>query len=117
MDMHFARILMAAFSPTGVQPGFKVFSLVEFIAAPCTKPWFALTQKVIGITRFSVTKEITMKIPSLFLLVALVLPMTPALVHAQGAPAMPLVVCHVDQAPQMLVPAYLCQWHGGSQHP
>lgn len=27
-----------------------------------------------------------MKIPSLFLLVALVLPMTPALVHAQGAP-------------------------------
>ena len=47
-----------------------------------------------------------MKIPSLFLLVALVLPMTPALVHAQGAPAMPLVVCHVDQAPQMLVPAY-----------
>lgn len=58
-----------------------------------------------------------MKIPSLFLFVALVLPMTPALVHAQGAPAMPLVVCHVDQAPQMLVPAYLCQWHGGSQHP
>ncbi len=47
-----------------------------------------------------------MKIPSLFLFVALVLPMTPALVHAQGAPAMPLVVCHVDQAPQMLVPAY-----------
>ncbi|WP_270804728.1 hypothetical protein, partial [Aeromonas sp. QDB66] len=41
----------------------------------------------------------------------------PTLVHAQGAPAMPLVVCHVDQAPQMLVPAYLCQWHGGSQHP
>jgi len=30
---------------------------------------------------------------------------------------MPLVVCHVDQAPQMLVPAYLCQWYGGSQHP
>lgn len=58
-----------------------------------------------------------MKIPSLFLFVALVLPMTPTLVHAQGAPAMPLVVCHVDQAPQMLVPAYLCQWHGGSQHP
>ena len=49
-----------------------------------------------------------MKIKSLFLLVALV--------HAQGAPAMPLVVCHVDQAPQMLVPAYLCQWYGGSQH-
>lgn len=68
------------------------------------------------VTFVPVTKEITMKIPSLFLLVALVLPMTPALVHAQGAPAMPLVVCHVDQAPQMLVPAYLCQWYGGSQH-
>ncbi|WP_223954427.1 hypothetical protein, partial [Aeromonas caviae] len=26
--MHFARILMAAFSPTGVQPGFKVFSAI-----------------------------------------------------------------------------------------
>ena len=49
-----------------------------------------------------------MKIKSLFLLVALVLPMAPALVRRQGAPSlMPLVVCHVDQAPQMLVPAYL----------
>ena len=56
-----------------------------------------------------------MKIKSLFLLVALVLPMVPAMVQAQGAPAMPLVVCHVDQAPQMLVPAYLCQWYGGQQ--
>lgn len=57
-----------------------------------------------------------MKIKSLFLLVALVLPATPALVQAQGAPAMPLVVCHVGQAPQMLVPEYVCQWQGGSQH-
>ena len=57
-----------------------------------------------------------MKIKSLFLLVALVLPMVPALVQAQGAPAMPLVVCHVDQAPQKLLPAYLCQQHGGQQH-
>lgn len=57
-----------------------------------------------------------MKVRSLFLLVALVLPTTPALVSAQGAPAMPLVVCHVGQAPQMLVPEYVCQWHGGSQH-
>ena len=85
MDMHFARILMAPFSPTGVQPGFKVFSLVEFIAPPCATPGFALTQKVIRITLFSITKEITMKIKSLFLLVALVLPMTPTLVQAQGA--------------------------------
>ena len=58
-----------------------------------------------------------MKIKSLFLLVALVLPMAPALVHAQGAPAMPLVVCHVDQAPQMLVPAYLCQWYCQGRQP
>ena len=57
-----------------------------------------------------------MKMKSLLLLSALLLPMTPALVHAEGAPAMPLVVCHVDQAPQMLVPAYVGQWHGGSQH-
>ena len=53
---------------------------------------------------------------AVFLLVALVLPMTPTLVQAQGAPAIPLVVCHVDQAPQMLIPAYLCQWYGGQQH-
>ena len=46
-----------------------------------------------------------MKIKSLFLLVALVLPMTPTLVQAQGAPAIPLVVCHVDQSPQKLLPA------------
>ena len=56
-----------------------------------------------------------MKIKSLFLLVALVLPMAPTLVQAQGAPAMPLVVCHIDQAPQKLLPAYLCQQHGGQQ--
>ena len=46
-----------------------------------------------------------MKMKSLLLLSTLLLPMTPALVHAEGAPAMPLVVCHVDQAPQMLGPA------------
>lgn len=75
-----------------------------------------LTQKVIWITPSPVTKEIAMKIKSLLLLVALVLSMSPALVSAQGAPAIPLVVCHVGQAPQMLVPAYVCQWYGGSQH-
>ena len=116
MDMHSGRILAMLFSPAPLHPGFKVFSLVEFIAPPCATPGFALTQKVIRITLFSITKEITMKIKSLFLLVALVLPMVPAMVQAQGAPAMPLVVCHVDQAPQMLVPAYLCQWYGGQQH-
>ncbi|MCH7372016.1 MULTISPECIES: hypothetical protein [Aeromonas] len=57
-----------------------------------------------------------MKVKSLFLLVALVLPATPTLVSAQGAPAMPLVVCHVGQASQMQVPEYVCQWQGGSQH-
>ncbi|QBX69590.1 hypothetical protein E4630_01095 [Aeromonas hydrophila] len=66
-------------------------------------------------TRF-ITKELTMKIKSLLLFASLLLPMTPALVSAEGAPAMPLVVCQVDKAPQMLVPAYVCQWYGGSQH-
>lgn len=57
-----------------------------------------------------------MKIKSLFLFAALILPMTPSLVSAEGAPAIPMVVCYVDQAPQMLVPEYVCQWYGGSQH-
>ncbi|MGU5529006.1 hypothetical protein, partial [Aeromonas caviae] len=56
--MHFARILMATFSPTGVQPGFKVFSLVEFFQSPCTDFGFALTQKVMLVTFVPVTKEI-----------------------------------------------------------
>jgi hypothetical protein len=80
--MHFARILMAAFSPTGAT-GIRKFSLVEFFQSPCADFGFALTQKVMLVTFVPVTKEITMKIPSLFLFVALVLPMTPALVHAQ----------------------------------
>lgn len=57
-----------------------------------------------------------MKIKSLLLLVALALSMSPALVSAEGAPAIPQVVCHVSQAPQMLVPEYLCQQYGGSQY-
>ncbi|MCE9925200.1 hypothetical protein LZ640_12115, partial [Aeromonas media] len=69
--MHSERILAMHFSPAPLHPGFKVFSLVEFIAPPCATPGFALTQKVIRITLFSITKEITMKIKSLFLLVAL----------------------------------------------
>jgi hypothetical protein len=54
MDMHFARILMAA---TGVQPGSKVFSLVEFFQSPCTDFGFALTQKVMLVTFVPITKE------------------------------------------------------------
>jgi hypothetical protein len=81
MDMHFARILMAAFSPECNRD--SKFSLVEFFQSPCADFGFALTQKVMLVTFVPVTKEITMKIPSLFLFVALVLPMTPALVHAQ----------------------------------
>ncbi len=60
-----------------------------------------------------------MKIKPLLLLVALVLAMSPTLVSARGAggaPAMPLVVCHVGKAPQMLVPEYVCKLYGGSQH-
>ena len=104
------------FSPTLPHPLFKLFSLVEFISQPCVTGRLDLTQKVIRITPCSVTKEIVMKIKSLFLLTALVLPVTPSLVSAQGAPAIPMVVCHVDKAPQMLVPEYVCQWYGGRQH-
>ncbi|UNP90722.1 hypothetical protein MNZ22_19935 [Aeromonas encheleia] len=50
------------------------------------------------------------------LLIALALSMSPVLVSAEGAPAVPEVVCHVDQAPQMLVPEYLCQQYGGEQY-
>ncbi|MCS3457088.1 hypothetical protein ACW5WQ_13560 [Aeromonas rivuli] len=57
-----------------------------------------------------------MNIKPLLLLAALVLPMTPTLAQADGAPAMPLVVCHVDNMPQMLVPEYVCIWRGGTQH-
>ncbi|MGE6107158.1 hypothetical protein [Aeromonas sobria] len=57
-----------------------------------------------------------MNIKPLLLLVALVVPMTPTLARADGAQAMPLVVCHVDNKPQMLVPEYICIWHGGRQH-
>jgi len=52
MDMHSDRILTMLFSPGPLHPGFKVFSLVEFIAPPCAAPRFALTQKVIRITLF-----------------------------------------------------------------
>jgi hypothetical protein len=69
---------------------------------------------VIRITPNPVTKEIFMKIK--LLLIALALSMSPALVSAEGAPAVPEVVCHVDQAPQMLVPEYLCQQYGGEQY-
>ena len=63
-----------------------------------------LNSEVIGITRFSVTKGDNRENQVMFLLVALVLPWPRP--GRQGAPS-PLVVCHVDQAPQMLVPAYL----------
>ncbi|MEZ6966737.1 hypothetical protein [Aeromonas sp. S9(2024)] len=52
---------------------------------------------------------------SLLLLASLLLPVVPGISQAEGAPAMPLVVCQVDQAPQMLVPEYVCRWQGGIQ--
>ncbi|WP_185900082.1 hypothetical protein [Aeromonas veronii] len=50
------------------------------------------------------------------LLATLLLSALPTLSQAEGAPAIPMVVCHVDKAPQMLVPEYVCRWHGGSVH-
>ncbi|MFM5465521.1 hypothetical protein [Aeromonas simiae] len=32
-------------------------------------------------------------------------------VHADGAPAMPLKLCQMDQAQPQLVPEYQCLWH------
>ncbi len=52
----------------------------------------------------------------MLLLATLLLSALPTFIQAEGAPAMPMVVCHVDQAPQMLVPDYVCRWHGGSVH-
>lgn len=116
MDMHKARILVMYFSAPLPPSLFKLFSFGEFISSPCVAGPLGFTQKVIQITPCSVTKEIAMKIKSLFLFAALTLPMTPSLVSAAGAPAIPMVVCHVDQDPQMLVPEYVCKWYGGRQH-
>lgn len=53
---------------------------------------------------------------SMLLFATLLLPLVPSLTQAEGAPAVPMVVCHVDKAPQMLVPDYVCRSSGGSQH-
>ncbi|BEE15446.1 hypothetical protein VAWG004_39490 [Aeromonas veronii] len=57
-----------------------------------------------------------MKMKPMLLLATLLLSGLPTLSQAEGAPAMPMVVCHVDKAPQMLVPDYVCRWQGGSVH-
>ncbi|MGU5654870.1 hypothetical protein [Aeromonas allosaccharophila] len=57
-----------------------------------------------------------MKMKFMMLLAALLLSALPGVSQAEGAPAMPMVVCHVDQAPQILVPEYVCRGHGGSVH-
>lgn len=51
-----------------------------------------------------------MKMKPMLLLATLLLSALPTLSQAEGAPAMPMVVCHVDKAPQMLVPDYVCRW-------
>ena len=33
--------------------------------------------------------------------------------QAIGAPAIPMVVCQLDKAHQILVPEYICRWQGG----
>lgn len=57
-----------------------------------------------------------MKMKSMLLLATLLLPLVPSLTLAEGAPAVPMVVCHVDKAPQTLVPDYVCRSSSGSQH-
>jgi len=57
-----------------------------------------------------------MKMRPMLVLASLLLSALPGLSQAEGAPAIPMVVCHVAEAPQMLVPEYLCRWHGGSIH-
>lgn len=56
-----------------------------------------------------------MEMKSLLLLASLLLPVVPGISQAEGAPAMPMVVCQIDQAPQILVPEYVCRWQGGIQ--
>jgi hypothetical protein len=50
MDMHPVRILADHFSGRLPSALFKLFSLVEFISAPCVTNRLGLTQKVIRIT-------------------------------------------------------------------
>ncbi|MGL4715558.1 MAG: hypothetical protein ACRCWL_06560 [Aeromonas sp.] len=57
-----------------------------------------------------------MKMKPMLLLATLMLSALPTLSQAEGAPAIPMVVCHVDQAPQMLVPAYICRKLEGRIH-
>ena len=57
-----------------------------------------------------------MKMKPRLLLATLLLSALPGLGLAEGAPAVPMVVCHVDKAPQMLVPEYICRWHEGRVH-
>ncbi|MFB2702271.1 hypothetical protein [Aeromonas veronii] len=57
-----------------------------------------------------------MKMKPMLLLATLLLSALPTLSQAEGAPAMPMVVCHIDKAPQMLVPDYVCHRQGGSVH-
>ncbi|MGL5031240.1 MAG: hypothetical protein ACRC5V_07700 [Aeromonas sp.] len=52
----------------------------------------------------------------MMLLATLLLGALPSISQADGAPAIPMVVCHTDHGPQMLVPEYICREHGGHAH-
>jgi hypothetical protein len=89
---------------------------LNLFASPCTGANLDLTQKVIQITQEWHYQGVVMKMKPMLLLATLLLSALPTLSQAEGAPAMPMVVCHVDKAPQMLVPDYVCRWQGGSVH-
>ncbi|MGL5038367.1 MAG: hypothetical protein ACRDBT_07240 [Aeromonas sp.] len=57
-----------------------------------------------------------MKMKLMMLLATLLLGALPSISQADGAPAIPMVVCHTDHGPQMLVPEYICREHGGHAH-
>ena len=89
---------------------------MNLFVSPCTGANLDLTQKVIQITQEWHYQGVVMKMKPMLLLATLLLSALPTLSQAEGAPAMPMVVCHVDKAPQMLVPDYVCRWQGGSVH-
>jgi hypothetical protein len=89
---------------------------LNLFVSPCAGANLDLTQKVIQITQEWHYQGVVMKMKPMLLLATLLLSALPTLSQAEGAPAMPMVVCHVDKAPQMLVPDYVCRWQGGSVH-
>ncbi|WP_167386654.1 hypothetical protein [Aeromonas cavernicola] len=55
-----------------------------------------------------------MKMKYVLLSAVMLLSLTPTISQAEGAPAMPLVVCQIDSTPQLLLPEFVCNWHKNS---